>query len=117
MNKKKLISFFIVACCALYTMAAKVVWQIGAADNSGAELALGPSEYKSFLAHDFGYEDRYFLIGTSVDKTDFPYVLPGLMILGVVRGVLPVGEPMMLISYLELKNCRNVENGSWWWTW
>ena len=50
MNKKKLISFFIVACCALYTMAAKVVWQIGAADNSGAELALGPSEYKSFLA-------------------------------------------------------------------
>ena len=77
MNKKKLISFFIVACCALYTMAAKVVWQIGAADNSGAELALGPSEYKSFLAHDFGYEDRYFLIGTSVDKTDFPYVLPG----------------------------------------
>ena len=77
MNKKKLISFFIVACCALYTMAAKVVWQIGAADNSGAELALGPFEYKSFLAHDFGYEDRYFLIGTSVDKTDFPYVLPG----------------------------------------
>ena len=76
MNKKKLISFFIVACCALYTMAAKVVWQIGAADNSGAELALGPSEYKSFLAHDFGYEDRYFLIGTSVDKTDFPYVPP-----------------------------------------
>jgi len=73
MNKKKLISFFIVACCALYTMAAKVVWQIGAADNSGAELALGPSEYKSFLAHDFGYEDRYFLIGTSVDKTDFPH--------------------------------------------
>ena len=105
MNKKKLISFFIVACCALYTMAAKVVWQIGAADNSGAELALGPSEYKSFLAHDFGYEDRYFLIGTSVDKTDFPYVLTG------------PGEPMMLISYLELKNCRNVENGSWWWTW
>ena len=63
-----------------------MVWQIGAADNSGAELALGPSEYKSFLAHDFGYEDRYFLIGTSVDKTDFPYVLPGLMILGVVLG-------------------------------
>lgn len=27
--------------------AAKVVWQIGVADNSGTELALGPSEYKS----------------------------------------------------------------------
>ena len=57
--------------------AAKVVWQIGVADNSGTELALGPSEYKKFLAHDFGYEDRYFLVGTSVDKNDFPYVLPG----------------------------------------
>lgn len=31
---------------------------------------------------------------------------PGLMILGVVRGVLPVGEPMMLISYLELKTAE-----------
>lgn len=65
------------ACCAVCATAAKVVWQIGAADNSGAELALGPAGYKTFLAHDFGYEDRYFLIGTSVDKTGFPYVLPG----------------------------------------
>lgn len=74
---KKIISFFIVACCAMCATAAKVVWQIGVADNSGTELALGPSEYKKFLAHDFGYEDRYFLVGTSVDKNDFPYVLPG----------------------------------------
>lgn len=77
MNMKKIISFFIVACCAMCATAAKVVWQIGVADNSGTELALGPSEYKKFLAHDFGYEDRYFLVGTSVDKNDFPYVLPG----------------------------------------
>ena len=66
MNMKKIISFFIVACCAMCATAAKVVWQIGVADNSGTELALGPSEYKKFLAHDFGYEDRYFLVGTSV---------------------------------------------------
>ena len=47
MNMKKIISFFIVACCAMCATAAKVVWQIGVADNSGTELALGPSEYKS----------------------------------------------------------------------
>lgn len=46
-------------------------------DNSASELALGPSGYKKFLANDFGYEDRFFLVGVSVDQTDFPYVLPG----------------------------------------
>ena len=40
MNMKKIISFFIVACCAMCATAAKVVWQIGVADNSGTELAL-----------------------------------------------------------------------------
>lgn len=39
MNMKKIISFFIVACCAMCATAAKVVWQIGVADNSGTELA------------------------------------------------------------------------------
>lgn len=68
-----LISIFSVVCAS----AANVVWNIGAADHSAADLALGPSGYKDFLAHDFGYEDRYFLVGTSVAKTDFPYVLPG----------------------------------------
>ena len=114
MNMKKIISFFIVACCAMCATAAKVVWQIGVADNSGTELALGPSEYKKFLAHDFGYEDRYFLVGTSVDKNDFPYVLPGLMILGEVHGVLPVGELMMQIYCLALKKLPKHGKWNWW---
>jgi predicted alpha-1,2-mannosidase len=54
-----------------------VVWEIGEKDNSSADLALGPSGYKDFLAHDFGYEDRYFLVGYSDPRRDFPYVLPG----------------------------------------
>lgn len=54
-----------------------LVWQIGKNDNSGADLALGPGDYKKFLSKDFGFEDRYFLIGTSTDSIDFPYVLPG----------------------------------------
>lgn len=114
MNMKKIISFFIVACCAMCATAAKVVWQIGVADNSGTELALGPSEYKKFLAHDFGYEDRYFLVGTSVTKMISLMCCQGLMILGEVHGVLPVGELMMQIYCLALKNCRNMANGNWW---
>jgi predicted alpha-1,2-mannosidase len=56
---------------------AGTIWQIGKNDNSSADLALGPADYKKFLSKDFGYEDRYFLIGRSVDSQDFPYVLPG----------------------------------------
>jgi hypothetical protein len=55
----------------------EVIWHIGNNDQSSADLALGPSGYKDFLAHDFGYEDRWYLIGHSDPKTDFPYVLPG----------------------------------------
>lgn len=53
------------------------VWKIGINNNSSADLALGPSDYKKFLSKDFGFEDRYFLIGKSVPLSDFPYVLPG----------------------------------------
>ena len=74
---KKLVSFFMFSCLAALPVSAEEVWTIGANDHSASELALGPSDYKKFLANDFGYEDRFFLIGTSVDKTDFPYVLPG----------------------------------------
>jgi predicted alpha-1,2-mannosidase len=56
---------------------AEIIWSIGKNDNSSADLALGPSDYKKFLAGDFGYEDRYFLIGNSDPRKDFPYVLPG----------------------------------------
>jgi len=55
----------------------EIIWQIGEDNNSSAEFALAPSEYKRFLEKDFGWEDRYFLIGSSDVKTDWPYVLPG----------------------------------------
>ena len=74
---KRLFSILLSLGCALCATATNVVWQIGQADHSAADLALGPSGYKQFLAHDFGYEDRYFLVGTSVPARDFPYVLPG----------------------------------------
>ena len=74
---RKVISFCLLICFVASLASAKVVWTIGHGDNSGADLAMGPSEYKKFLANDFGYEDRYYIIGTSVAKKDFPYVLPG----------------------------------------
>ncbi|MEQ8216782.1 MAG: GH92 family glycosyl hydrolase [Arenibacter sp.] len=55
----------------------KVIWQIGESDNSSAELALAQGEYQKFLEHDFGWEDKYFLIGNSEEQNDFPFVLPG----------------------------------------
>lgn len=55
----------------------KIIWQIGVNDNSAAELALSPDKYNDFLTNDFGWEDRFYLIGKSVPEKDFPYVLPG----------------------------------------
>ena len=55
----------------------KTIWQIGKADNSAGEFALAPNEFKRFLEKDFGWEDKFFLVGTSDEKTDWPYVLPG----------------------------------------
>ncbi len=54
-----------------------VVWSIGIEDGSPAEFALAPNGYKEFLANDFGFEDRYYLINKDKEKKSFPYVLPG----------------------------------------
>ena len=55
----------------------KIVWQIGKSDNSSVEFALSNAEYSKFLENDFGWEDRFFVIGYSDEKEEFPFVLPG----------------------------------------
>lgn len=75
--KKHLITAFTFASLTFAQYANGQIWSIGKNDNLTTEFALGPDKYKDFLAHDFGYEDRYFLIGYSNEKTDFPYVIPG----------------------------------------
>jgi predicted alpha-1,2-mannosidase len=55
----------------------QTIWKIGESDNSPTGLALAPDGFKRFLESDFGYEDRYFLVGHSKPETDWPYVLPG----------------------------------------
>ena len=59
------------------TASAERLWTIGQNDNQATGFALAPNQYKDFLAHDFGYEDRYFLVGYSEASKDFPYVIPG----------------------------------------
>ncbi|WP_246229254.1 GH92 family glycosyl hydrolase [Sphingobacterium shayense] len=82
-NLDKLIKVFF-CFIALFTITAhpayaqqSVIWTIGEADNKAADMALYPDAFEDFLAHDFGYEDRYFMIGSSQSATDFPFVLPG----------------------------------------
>lgn len=53
------------------------IWKIGEADNTPSGMALAPNQFSRFVEDDFGYEDRFFLIGHSNQKTAWPYVLPG----------------------------------------
>lgn len=53
------------------------IWTIGKADHSASEFALAPDGFRDFVGKDFGYEDKFFLVGYSTEKADFPYVLPG----------------------------------------
>jgi len=69
-----LIAGFIFSSC---TTKNKIIWQIGENNNSGAEFALAPDEYSKFIEKDFGWEDKYFLVGNSDEKSDFPYIIPG----------------------------------------
>lgn len=55
----------------------KVIWEIGKADNSASGMALAPGNYTHFLDHDFGWEDRFYLVGFSKPETDWPYAIPG----------------------------------------
>jgi predicted alpha-1,2-mannosidase len=53
------------------------IWSIGEKNNSPDELALAPDNYKDFLKYDFGWEDKFYIIGKSIPEKDFPYILPG----------------------------------------
>lgn len=75
MKKSILASLLLFALSA--SGANKTIWKIGESDNSTTGFALAPTLYDKFLANDFGYEDRYFIVGSSVASEGFPYVLPG----------------------------------------
>ena len=63
---------------SVWSADAKKIWQIGIEDDSAMEFALAKDGYEKFSASDFGWEDRFFLVGYSHEDTDMPYVLPGV---------------------------------------
>ena len=68
-------AFFVTFCLAQTQQ--HTIWQIGMEDNKASEFALAPNGFKHFVLSDFGYEDKFYLIGFSHENKDFPYVLPG----------------------------------------
>ena len=64
------------------------VWKIGERDSKSGEFALAPDKDEDFLKRDFGWEDRFYLIGHSKPENDFPYLLqkPG-RVLNILFGV------------------------------
>ncbi|KGE13415.1 GH92 family glycosyl hydrolase [Sphingobacterium deserti] len=63
--------------CNLGIAQKHVIWQIGDQGGKTTNFALAPGGYQDFLAQDFGWEDRFYLVGKSNPKSDWPYVLPG----------------------------------------
>lgn len=67
-------------CCWITSMVSaqqKTIWEIGKSDHSSAGMALAPSDYAHFLASDFGWEDRFYLVGYSDAAKEWPYAMPG----------------------------------------
>lgn len=71
-----LITAFLFLYC-IGSVGQNIVWNLGENDNNANEFALGPDQYKKFLEKDFGYEDRFFLVGKSDISKDFAYIMPG----------------------------------------
>src|SRR5688572_8963519 len=78
---KRVMCFVVLLQCGFLfrSIAQKAIWQIGKADQSPNEFVLAPNKFRDFIQYDFGYEDKFFLIGHSKAKESFPYVLPGLV--------------------------------------
>lgn len=76
------------------------IWTVGEPDGRPAGFALAPDGFRDFLARDFGYEDKFYLVGHSGPATDFPYVLPVRPTRGAGPGPRRDGAPMKSISSL-----------------
>ena len=67
----------LIAACVSAACSTPVLWSIGESDGSASGLALAPDRYEEYLTEDFGWEDKFFLVGYSDPAVSFPYVLPG----------------------------------------
>lgn len=55
----------------------RVIWSVGIKDGTGNEFALAPDRFEAFKHEDFGYEDKFYVVGFHEESQSFPYVLPG----------------------------------------
>lgn len=55
----------------------KTIWSVGEKDMSANEFALAPDGFEDFKYQDFGFEDKFFVVGFHDVKKEIPYVLPG----------------------------------------
>lgn len=62
---------------AAVSKADSIIWSIGNKDLKGSEFALAPDGFEKFIGEDFGFEDKYYILGHSSPAKDFPYVLAG----------------------------------------
>ncbi len=78
MPKKYFLFFISTLILSIYVQGqGNTVWSIGLSDNLAQGMALYPDHYKDYIKNDFGFEDRFFLIGFHDATKNFPYVLPG----------------------------------------
>ncbi|HLR00934.1 MAG TPA: GH92 family glycosyl hydrolase [Sphingobacterium sp.] len=78
MTKNSIVLFIaIIFCSFFHAKGDHIIWKLGENDNNAKEFALAPDQYEKFVENDFGYEDRFFLVGKSILEKDFPYILPG----------------------------------------
>ncbi|MCQ2393153.1 MAG: GH92 family glycosyl hydrolase [Kiritimatiellae bacterium] len=108
--QKSLMTFALAALAA--GASAEVVWQIGTKDGTGNEFALAPGGYADFLKQDFGWEDKWFLVGTSNPKVDFPYVLPGIKDKWAGSGH-PAGDRAQQVNILFDLASKGTTAGEW----
>jgi hypothetical protein len=89
----------------------RTIWQIGESDNRADEFALAPKGYLDFLQHDFGWQDRFYLIGHSRPQKDWPYVLPGPADAWAGSGGLAGIRTQVLNILFDLERCP--EEADW----
>ena len=74
---KKIILLNILFGFMLTVNSQRIIWEIGQNNNNSEEFSLHPSNYENFIDYDFGWEDKFFLVGHSNPLKDWPYILPG----------------------------------------
>ncbi len=79
-----------------------VLWQIGQADNSTAEFACAPADYKAYRG------PAFFIVGVSDPKRDWPYVQPGTIDGGWAPGVPQTYDVRFGLQAAPAGDCRLV---------